>query len=379
MKKFCLPLAGLAAVVSILLSGCSTPAVSRHGRVNPDEDVIPGGLSSEDIRTVASKMCPEILSLPEVSGTQGVARIAIAPMKNSSRFIVDMNIFMKKLRLELNRYSAGKLRFFAQNGNNMRKEILKNRREENVSKALDDLADLIVSQPVIKNAAKPLKVAVLPVVNLNFVKLNADSFTAMLRAKIAEKAKGKIRFVMPGTSADYYLTGQFIADGMKQEGIINLVDYIKMMDDRIRKGETLDLYDDDKTSIGEGNTGNQLNIIKGDWSRRYPSLFNQLQISAKLREEPNVTKRLNVMLAKADGKIVVWEKMITIEKKITSGVERAKYMLSGEISGLSKRAEGKQSDYLLITMQLVDPDTNEVLWEDGYEVKKEALAGTVYQ
>jgi len=49
------------------------------------------------------------------------------------------------------------------------------------------------------------------------------------------------------------------------------------------------------------------------------------------------------------------------------------------VSGLSKRANGEQSDYLLITVQLVDPDSNEVLWEDGYEVKKKSAAGTVYQ
>ena len=79
------------------------------------------------------------------------------------------------------------------------------------------------------------------------------------------------------------------------------------------------------------------------------------------------------------GFTLFWEKMITIEKKITSGVEKAKYMLTGEISGLAKRANGKQSDYLMITMQLVNPLSNELLWEDGYEIKKESVAGTVYQ
>ncbi len=377
MKKIYL----LACAAALIFPGCSSPEVSRHGRVNPDEDVIPGGLSSEDVRTVASKMCPEILSLPEIANSAGTVRVAIAPMRNSSRFIIDMNIFMKKLRLDLNRYSNGKLRFFAQDGGTtgLRKEMLKNRREENVDKALDQLADQVAALPAVKNAKTPLKFAVLPVVNLNFVKLNADSFAAMLRAKVVEKTKGKVQFVLPGAKADYYLTGQFIADSIKQEGMVNLVDYIKMMDERISKGESLDLYDDSPASIGEGNTGNQLNIVRGDWSKRHPSLFNQLQLSTKLREEPNVTKRLNVMLAKADGKTVLWEKMITIEKKITSGVEKAKYMLTGEISGLSKRADGKQTDYLLITLQLVDPDSNEVLWEDGYEVKKEAEAGTVYQ
>jgi PBP1b-binding outer membrane lipoprotein LpoB len=366
--------------VSALFFGCSSPEVSRHGIVTSDEEVIPGGVSSNDIRTVASEMCPAILSIPDIAGSNGVVRVAMAPMRNSSRFIVDMNIFMKRLRLELNRYSAGKLRFFASdNVAGTRTAVLKGRTEENVEKALDGLADDIVALPLVKNAANPLRIAVLPVVNVNFVKLNADSFISILRGKLAEKAKGKVVFVSPSAPADYYLAGQFIAQGMKKEGMINLVDYIGMMDERIKKNESLDLYNDDTSSIGEGNTGNQLNIIKGDWKRRYPSLFNQLQISARLRSEPNVTKRLNVMLAKPGGKTVVWEKMITVEKKITSGIEKAKYILSGEVNGLSKRANGEQSDYLLITVQLVDPDSNEVLWEDGYEVKKKSAAGTVYQ
>jgi len=370
---------GVAA--PLFLFGCSTPNVSDHGIVSPDEEVVEGGVSSNDIRTVASKMCPAILSLPEIANSDGVVRVAMAPMRNSSRFVVDMNLFMKRLRLELNRYSGGKLRFFASdNVAGTRNEILKGRVEGDVEKALEELATRIVSLPFVKNAVKPVRLAVLPVVNVNFVKLNADSFLSILRAKVAERGKGKVVFVSPDSGeADYYMAGQFIAQGMKKEGMVNLVDYIGLMDERIKRNQSLDLYDDGDNAIGEGNTGNQVNIIKGDWRRRYPSLFNQLQISARLRSEPNVTKRLNVMLASPRDKSVVWERMITIEKKITSGIERAKYILSGEVSGLSKRSAGKQSDYLLITMQLVDPETNEVLWEDGYEIKKKSEIGAVYQ
>ncbi len=366
----------------LLLAGCSSPKVSQHGQVSPDEDIIQGGLSSNDIRTMAEKMGPQILSIPEIANNDGVTRIAIAPMKNSSRFIIDMNIFMKKLRLELSRNSGGKLRFFSQNnGTGTRNTILKNRQEEEISAALDQLAEQIVNLPVVQNSPQPIKMALLPVLNVNFVKMNVDSFAAMLRSKIVERANGKILFLIPGAEqgADYYLTGQFIAESMKQEGIVNLPDYINMMDERIKKGESLDLYDESPASVGNNNTGNQLNIVNGDLRSRYPSLFNQLQLSANLREIPNVTKKFNVMLVKSDGKLAVWEKMITLEKKITDGTENANFILSGEISGLSKRDGRKQSDYLLMTMQLVNPVTNEVLWEDGYEVKKSSKSGTVYQ
>ena len=371
-----------SAFLLVGLAGCATPKVSTHGQVNPDKDVITGGLSSGDIRTVSAQMGPEILSLPEIAGADGVVRIAISPMKNSSRFILDMNIFMKKLRLDLNRYADGKVRFFSQNNaSETRLTIIKNRREEQVSQSLDALADEIVALSLVVDSAEPIKIAVVPVLNANFVKLNADSMTAMLRSKIADRANGKILFTMPGSEAgaDYLLTGQFIADGMKQEGIVNLADYINVMDERIKKGESLDLYDESPASIDGTNSGNQVNVINSLSLKRHPSLFNQLELSANLRSDPNVTKQLNVMLVKAGEGLAVYEKMFTVEEKLTDGTGKADFVLAGEISGLSKRVGGTQSDYLLITMQLVDPITNELLWEDGYEVKKTSVSGTVYQ
>lgn len=363
------------------VSGCSTPKVSSHNQVQPDEQIIAGGMGSSDIRTMASKMCPSILSLPEVANSSDVTRIAISPMKNSSRFIIDMNIFMKKLRLDLSRYSQGQVRFFSQkNGTKTRTTLLKNRREQLVDEALNQLADQIVQLPMVTNESEPITVAVLPVLNVNFVNMNANSFTAMLRSKVAERSGGKILFALPGSSikTDYLLTGQFIADGMKQEGIVNLVDYIGLMEDRMKKGESLDLYDQSSSSVSGTNYGIQVNSLT-DLGIIEPSLFRQLQASAGLRSEPNVTKRLSVMLVDAKKELAVFEKMIVVEQKITDGTQNADFVLSGEISGLSKRQGSQQSDYLLMTMQLTDPLSNEILWEDGYEVKRASVSGTVYQ
>lgn len=380
MKKQLTALFG-CSVFAALLAGCSTPNVSTHRQVQPDQDIISGGMGSSDIRTVASKMCPEILSTPEVAGADGITRIALSPMKNNSRFIVDMNLFMKKLRLDLNRYSQGQIRFFSQdNGSNTRTTLLENRREEMVDAALNSLADQIVSLPAVAGSTTPVTVTVLPVLNVNFVNMNADSFTAMLRSKVAERSNGKVLFTMPGSNVevDYLLTGQFIADGMKQEGIVNLVDYIGLMEDRMEKGQPLDLYDTRRTSVTGTNNGIQINAI-GNATIIEPSLLRQLQVSAALRSEPNVTKRLSVMLVDAKKELAVFEKMITIENKITDGTQNADFVLAGEISGLAKRQGGQQSDYLLMTMQLIDPISNEILWEDGYEVKRSSTSGTVYQ
>ena len=57
----------------------------------------------------------------------------------------------------------------------------------------------------------------------------------------------------------------------------------------------------------------------------------------------------------------------------------ADYLLSGEISGLSTQRGGSAADYLLITVTLVEPVSNEVIWEDAYEVKRVTQTGTVYR
>jgi hypothetical protein len=203
----------------------------------------------------------------------------------------------------------------------------------------------------------------------------------MLRSQIASQANGKIQFLMPGTveGADYYLTGQFIAESMTSQGIVNLTDYIGIVEARLREGKSLSVYDDDD-GLGvnaKNNRGNQLIINSG--VNRGPSILEQILTNSQLRSKPNVTKHLNAMLIKTDSKIIVYEKMITIEEKMTEGLDKSDYLLSGEITGLSKRIQGVETDYLLVTLQLVDPVSNELLWEDGYEVMKQSRSGIVYQ
>jgi hypothetical protein len=346
-----------------------------------DEDPLGGGISSSDVRTMANQMTPTLLGLPEIGGSPDVVRIAISPMKNSSRFIIDMGIFMKRLRLELNRYSQGKVRFFSQgNAQVTRKSILDDRNEAAIGASLNELAKSLLTSPTINTAAQAPKIAVVPVLNANLINMNADSFVAMLRSKIASQANGKIQFLMPGTveGADYYLTGQFIAESMTSQGIVNLADYIGIVEARLREGKSLSVYDDYGLGVNaQDNKGNQLIINSGVNQR--PSILEQILTNSQLRSKPNVTKHLNAMLIKKDSKIIVYEKMITIEEKMTEGLDKSDYILSGEITGLSKRIQGVETDYLLVTMQLVDPVSNELLWEDGYEVMKQSRSGIVYQ
>jgi len=368
------------ALLAALFCSCARPKVSTRSQVGLDEEPISGGISSSDVRTIATRMTPAILAVPEVAGSDDPARIAIAPMRNSSRFVIDTNLFMRRLRMELNRHSGGKVRFFSQNrAQDTRKAVLAEKNEARLETAMQALGKEISELPIFRDAATTPKVAVIPVLNSNFVNMNADSVMAVLRSDVARHAAGRLDFLMPGAieNADYFLTGQFIADSLKREAIVDLAAYIEIVEDRLKAGKSLSVYDNDSGVDASGNEGNQVIVSTG--SGTPSSILERIAANSQLRTPPNVTKRLNIMLVKADTKVSVYEKMFTIEEKHTEGLGEADLVLSGEITGLSKRIQGAASDYLLIAMQLVDPETNELVWEDGYEIQKRSDAGIVYQ
>ena len=110
---------------------CSACATSRYSSshsttVLPDADDGLGGTGIEatDIRTVARKMAVSLLDIPEIINASGIPRIALLPVENSTRFIINKDIFTKKIRIELNKNTTGKVRFLARD---RIKDILKER------------------------------------------------------------------------------------------------------------------------------------------------------------------------------------------------------------------------------------------------------------
>lgn len=378
------------AGTALLLAGCATPEVTRTNEIPLDEEPMQGGISSADVRTVAVKMCPSILSLPEITGSSDPVRIKIADFKNKSRFFIDRNLFMNRLKLELNRHGRGRIRFLSNNEKvqHSRTQVLKDRQSAQIQKNLKLIAGEIAKSPILQQG-KIVKVAVIPVLNTNMVNMNADSFTAMLRSEIFNAAGGKIQFLMPGVikGADYFLTGQFIPESMKTEGIINLANYIEVVDARVKAGKSMYI-----TSDGSSVTPGQVTTVQQGTNTSVTQITpssSQIQIYERhlmnilndpaMRKNPNVNKRLNIMLVDAASKASVYEKMIQLDRKITDNSGAARYIISGEISGMSQRRNGVGTDYLMISIQLTDPESNEVIWEDAYEVKRLTRSGIVYQ
>ena len=385
-KKFCWGAVALGCCAILSFSGCATPPPQPEPpgprQVPIDEDPM-----TSLVRTVASQMCPNILAIPEIA-QGGRSVIKLTEFKNTSRFFIDRTIFMNRLRIELNRYSQGRVRFLVNNENVLgaRKSILVDRQEKKIKSSLEQVAAELAASPVTKQA-KPIKVAVIPVFNTNLVNMNADSFAAMLRNYAVNAAAGRIQFLMPGVveGADYYLTGQFIAESMKTEGIINLAKYIEVIDARVKAGKSMYIAVEPNGNKAAGQTINvkgnlQINgrVSSGDVDL-YDGYLKQILANSAMYAKPNVNKLFNVMLIDAKSKVAVFEKMISLDNKITDNSGAANYILSGEISGIHGRVNGDASDYLLVGVNLTDPESARMLWEDACEVRWQTKGSPVYK
>ena len=366
-------LIGSILVGALVAAGCARPEVqepSRTAILHPDEEDNLGGtfLESSDIRTIAQQMTSAILSTPEVAGAADVTRIALAPVRNNTRFLIDQNIFLTRLRIELNRVSQGRVRFFMQgNAQGVRSQILQEQDETGWKTTADEIGAYLLANMPTRSAAEPARVAIGEIGNTNITGMNAQSFLALVRSSLAEQAAGSVVFVTSQTServrqamtdgesladlnVDYVLCGEFLAEGIQvAEGEREVELTVK------QKREFLG------PTYSKENTEEQT-------------------LTFQQRQNPNVTKRFNCQLVNAAQDAVACEKMVSLEKKIQSGIGRADFILTGEISALSKASQGAaRSDYVIVSYQMVDPQTNEVLWEDAYESKRASRVGTVYR
>ena len=387
MNRSAWRLAGCAMALTtglLFVNGCATPDPGPSPEINISDNPIRAGVDSGDAETFAVKIMPGILACEEIASSPDPVVVKVADFKNTSRFFIDSSVFMKKLRLALNRHGQGRVRFLNNNEKvqSARVGVIKERQEEKVRAYLKKLGAEIAANELFYKPGKPVKIAVAPVLNTNLVNMNADSFTAMLRSEVVKASKGRIQFLMPGAmeGADYYLTGQFVPESMKKEGIINLANYIDIIDERVRLGKPLDTA----SIIAEGSTSSSANLTSST-SMMSAQLYEKERVLTQMlhnpayHANPNVNKHLNVMIVRPSDKVAVYEDMFELDRKISDQSGRANYILSGEISGMSQKRGGSAQDYLLISAQLTDPEGNEIIWEDAHEVKRLTREGVVYQ
>jgi len=118
LSNYLVPLA--TATATVLLVGCASTGVKNPSgvavtRMQADEQgfVAGTGIESQDLVAVADKMARSILNTPEIVRAQGTPRIVLDPVQNDTRFPIKTDIFLSKIRAELNTKAAGKVRFLA--------------------------------------------------------------------------------------------------------------------------------------------------------------------------------------------------------------------------------------------------------------------------
>jgi len=105
--------------VAGLLAGCASGVQNPRGvsvtEMRPDERgfVAGTGVESQDLVRVADKMARGIVGIPQVLRAQGTPRVVLDPVVNETRFPINKDIFLTRIRAQLNSQAAGKVVFLA--------------------------------------------------------------------------------------------------------------------------------------------------------------------------------------------------------------------------------------------------------------------------
>lgn len=111
--------AGLVSVIATLV-GCASSGVSNPRGVpvtemKPDERgfVAGTGVESQDLVAVTDKMARSILGTPQIQKANGTPRVVLDPVVNETRFAINKDIFLTRIRTALNQQARGKVIFLA--------------------------------------------------------------------------------------------------------------------------------------------------------------------------------------------------------------------------------------------------------------------------
>jgi PBP1b-binding outer membrane lipoprotein LpoB len=105
---------------AVLLTGCASKGVKNPSgvpvtRMNADEQgfVAGTGVESQDLVAVTDKMARNILGVSQIAGAATPPIIVLDPVENKTRFPINKDIFLTRIRSELNKKSGGKVTFLA--------------------------------------------------------------------------------------------------------------------------------------------------------------------------------------------------------------------------------------------------------------------------
>ena len=100
------------ATLALLFAAAPLAACSKKATyIDPDarSSVEGSGLEARDVRAVVEQMSDELMTSQMVKDFDGVPRVAVLPMENRSRFLIDQDIFTSMITDELVMASNGRL------------------------------------------------------------------------------------------------------------------------------------------------------------------------------------------------------------------------------------------------------------------------------
>lgn len=108
------------AATAAFFAGCANQGVQNPSGVpvtqmNPDEQgfVAGTGVESQDLVTVTDKMARSILGTPAIASATTPPRIVIDPVENATRFPINKDLFVDRIRIMLNSKASGRVVFLA--------------------------------------------------------------------------------------------------------------------------------------------------------------------------------------------------------------------------------------------------------------------------
>src|SRR3954465_9252435 len=98
------------ALAAVFLGGCATsggvqnPSGVPVTEMRPDERgfVAGTGVESQDLVAVTDKMARNILNVRQIANAEGAPRVILDPVVNETRFPINKDIFLSRIRAQLN-------------------------------------------------------------------------------------------------------------------------------------------------------------------------------------------------------------------------------------------------------------------------------------
>ena len=107
-------------LVAALICGCASSGVKNPSGVGvtqlraDEQGFVAGtGVESQDLVGVSDKMARSILGTPQIANAQQTPRVALLPVENATRFPINKEVFLDRMRAQLNTRAMGKVIFLA--------------------------------------------------------------------------------------------------------------------------------------------------------------------------------------------------------------------------------------------------------------------------